>query len=160
MMKNNVNFSPVIDIHLKETSRLQFNHERKQWIDDPYISQYVYFSQDTTPEDLENSLASFNKYYEIYEGDQLVGDIKVFYENEEDIFLKRAQILMVISKRSQGIGTRALKMLLEQLKGCYNSVYCRINRNNIASLKMVKNNGFLVEDWDDEELVLVRHLDD
>ena len=103
-------------------------------------------------------LTSFYKFYEIYETDNHVGDIKIFYETEEDIFKKRAQILMVIGDRNKGIGTQALSILLEKLKNNYFSVYCNILRSNIASLKILKRNGFLIEKIEGDTLVLSRQL--
>jgi RimJ/RimL family protein N-acetyltransferase len=65
---------------------------------------------------------------------------------------------MIIGERNNGIGSTALKMLLEKIKDSYNSVYCQILRSNIASLKMLKNNGFEVESINGEELVLSKFL--
>ena len=65
---------------------------------------------------------------------------------------------MIIGERNNGIGTTALKMLLEKIKNSYNSVYCQILKSNLASLKMLKNNGFQIEGIDGEELILTKNL--
>ena len=147
-----------MDLNLKETPEIELTKPRKEWTQDPEINQYIFF-QETKPDRMDsNALLDFHRYYEVYERDKLVGDIKIFYENETDILQKRAQLLMIIGERNHGIGTNALKMLLEKIKDSYNSVYCQILRSNVASLKMLKNNGFIVEAINGDELVLSKHL--
>ena len=147
-------------LHLKETKELQTNEERDSWVSDPQIKEYVEL-RDAGSINLDednSSLTNFNRYYEIYKNDEHVGDIKVFYDSEDDIFNKRAQILMVVGERSQGIGTQALDLLIEELQDNYDSVYCIIQRTNIASLKILKRNMFNVETLDNYTLRLTRNL--
>ena len=147
-----------MDLDLKETEQIDDTYQRQKWIEDPEINKYIYF-QETQPEQKDtNALTDFQRYYEVYDRDKLVGDIKIFYETETDILQKRGQLLMIIGERNNGIGTSALKMLLEKIKNSYNSVYCQILRSNIASLKMLKNNGFYVEGIEGEELTLTKLL--
>jgi len=65
---------------------------------------------------------------------------------------------MIIGERNNGIGTTALKMLLEKIKSSYNCVYCQILRSNVASLKILKNNGFQIEGIEGDELTLTKNL--
>ena len=65
---------------------------------------------------------------------------------------------MVIGNRNNGIGTNALHMLLERVKDTYNSVYCYILKSNIASLKMLKRNGFQINKIDGDNLLLTKTL--
>lgn len=147
-----------MDLNLKEAVHINFTSQRKEWIEDPEINKYIYF-QETQPEQKDsNALTDFQRYYEVYDRDKLVGDIKIFYETEKDILQKRAQLLMIIGERNNGIGTTALKILLEKIKDSYNSVYCQILKSNLASLKMLKNNGFQVEDVEGDELILSKNL--
>ena len=147
-----------MDLGLKETEQISLTSQREEWTKDPEIKKYIYF-QEIQPEKKDsNALTDFQRYYEVYDHDKLVGDIKIFYENETDILLKRGQLLMIIGKRNNGIGTSALKMLLDKIKDSYNSVYCQIRRTNIASLKMLKNNGFQIEEIEGEELTLAKYL--
>ncbi len=147
-----------MDLNFKETDQINYTSQRKEWIEDPEINKYIYF-QETRPEQKDsNALTDFQRYYEVYDRDKLVGDIKIFYETETDILQKRGQLLMIIGERNNGIGTTALKMLLEKIKNSYNSVYCQILKSNLASLKMLKNNGFQIEGIDGEELILTKNL--
>jgi RimJ/RimL family protein N-acetyltransferase len=147
-----------MNLNLKEAVHIDFISQRKEWIEDPEINKYIYF-QETHPEQKDsNALTDFQRYYEVYDRDKLVGDIKIFYETETDILQKRAQLLMIIGERNNGIGTSALKILLEKIKNSYNSVYCQILKSNLASLKMLKNNGFQIEGIDGEELTLAKNL--
>lgn len=145
-------------LELKELKSLDLNQERLDWSDRPWITDYVELRDSSDPQDSEKSLTDFNCYFEIYQQNRHVGDIKVFYENEEDILQKKAQILMVVAERNQGIGTTALGLLLERLRGMYHSVYCIILRSNIASLKILKRHNFIIDRMDDETLRLVREL--
>jgi RimJ/RimL family protein N-acetyltransferase len=65
---------------------------------------------------------------------------------------------MVIGDRNQGIGTQALKLLIDKLKYSYNTVYCIIQRKNIASLKILKRNKFQVENLENDTIRLSRNL--
>lgn len=145
-------------LDLKETEQINYTSQRKKWTEDPDINKYIYF-QETKPEKKDsNALTDFQRFYEIYDHEKLVGDIKIFYENENDILQKRGQLLMIIGERNNGVGTTALKMLLDKIKDCYNSVYCQILRSNIASLKMLKNNGFQVEEIEGDAITLSKYL--
>lgn len=144
----------ITDVHLKETKKIIFSSERSTWIDDPQVSNYIYFSESEPDE----PLTAFKRYYEIYEDNRLVGDIKVFYDSEQDIMQQRGQILMVVGERNRGIGTAALSLLLEKMRGNYKSAYCEILRTNVASLKILKRNGFAIDRIDGQNLILSHDL--
>jgi predicted acetyltransferase len=141
-------------LELKETEEITPTPERKQWYNDPIVQDYLVFRDQSDPEDEGRTLTHFRTYYEIYHEGRHVGDIKIFYASEEDIFKKRAQILMVVGERNNGIGTNAIKLLLQKVKGIYQSVYCQVLRSNIASLKILKRNGFQVDRMDGDKLEL------
>jgi len=145
-------------LELKETEEITPTPERKQWYNDPDVQDYVVLRDQEDPDEDGQSLIPFRRYYEIYHEGRHVGDIKIFYANEEDIFKKRAQILMVVGERNNGIGTNAIKLLVQKLKGVYRSVYCQVLRSNIASLKILKRNGFQVDRLDGEKLELSLEL--
>jgi RimJ/RimL family protein N-acetyltransferase len=147
-----------MNLNIKETDHLNLTGQREEWREDPIIKNYIYF-QESNPVTMDSqALTNFQRFYEIYERDQLVGDIKIFYETEEDIMQKRGQLLMVIGNKSNGIGTRALHMLLDMVKNTYDSIYCHILRSNIASLKMLKRNGFQIEKIEGDDLLLSKSL--
>jgi RimJ/RimL family protein N-acetyltransferase len=145
-------------LDLKEASAIRVTSERKSWIKDPKISRYVVLRDKPPRNNKKSNLTNFEKYYEIYEVEKHVGDIKVFYETEEDILKERAQVLMVVGKRNHGIGTNALNLLLDKVKEKYKSLYCVIDRSNIASLKMLKRNGFEIERLERNKVRLTRAL--
>jgi RimJ/RimL family protein N-acetyltransferase len=145
-------------LHLKEKESIDINDERNSWLKDPSVREYVEIRDAGVSEDIESSLTNFNRYYEIYNNDIHVGDIKLFYETEDDIFNKRAQILMVVGERSQGIGTEALRLLIDKIHKTYSSVYSVIQRTNVASLKILKRNNFRIDSLDDYTITLVRDL--
>jgi len=79
-------------LYLKEKEEIKPNSTRESWIQDPGVKDYVELRDAANIEDSESSLTNFNRYYEIYNNDFHVGDIKLFYETEDDIFQNRAQI--------------------------------------------------------------------
>lgn len=141
-------------LELKETEQITQTPERNQWYNDPVVHDYLVFREQADPEEDEQTLTHFRRYYEIYNDGRHVGDIKIFYANEEDIFKKRAQILMVVGERNNGIGTKAINLLLQKVRGIYQSVYCQVLRSNIASLKILKRNGFQIDRMDGDKLEL------
>jgi predicted acetyltransferase len=147
-----------MQLALIEQQKIEPTSTRRKWVEDPAISAYISFDDTISLRDGANTLSGFQKYFEIYDADRHVGDIKVFYETEEDIFEKRAQLLMIVGERNKGIGKSALKILLGKLRESYNSVYCIIQRSNIASLKMLKFNGFEIENIEDQNIRLRRSL--
>jgi RimJ/RimL family protein N-acetyltransferase len=145
-------------LHLKEKEAIDINDRRNTWLKDPSVNEYVEIRDAGISDDSESSLTNFNRYYEIYNNDVHVGDIKLFYETEDDIFNKRAQILMVVGERSQGIGTEALRLLIKKIEKTYNSIYSIIQRTNVPSLKILKKNAFEIDAMDDYTITLVREL--
>ena len=65
---------------------------------------------------------------------------------------------MIVGDRNRGIGTRAIRELLYHLKTSYRSVYCTILRSNIASLKILKKNNFLIEEIEGRQLRLAYYF--
>jgi RimJ/RimL family protein N-acetyltransferase len=145
-------------INLKEAGSIQKTPERKSWVQDSQISKYLVLRDKPKTDHQKDLLTNFEKFYEVYELDKHVGDIKVFYETEEDIFKQRAQIIMVIGKRNNGIGSNALKLLLKKVKDEYQSLYCLIDRSNIASLKILKRNGFQIDRFERDKVRLSHQL--
>lgn len=141
-------------LHLKEAKSIQETAERKSWVKDPEINKYLVLRDKPNANPANDYLTNFEKYYEIYELGKHVGDIKIFYETEEDIFQKRAQIIMVIGNRNRGIGSNAMNLLLHKVKDEYKSVYCIIDRSNIPSLKILKRNGFQIERFEKDRVRL------
>jgi len=145
-------------LNLKEAEQIELTAGRQEWFEDPVLQNYIFFQESRNCNGDSDALTNFQKYYEVYERDHLVGDIKIFYETEEDVVQKRGQLLMVIGDRNKGIGTNALNLLLDRIKCSYDSVYCHILRSNIASLKILKRNGFEIEKFDGDTLRLTKSL--
>jgi len=80
------------------------------------------------PKEDEQTLTHFRRYYEIIMTVGMSG-YKIFYANEEDIFKKRAQILMVIGEENNGIGTKAINLLLQKVRGIIRVFIVRLLRS-------------------------------
>ena len=145
-----------MEVHIKKIKEFVKNKTRERWLLDPIISRFIYHHPDKKPLDFYKP--SFIHNFEIYLGKKLIGDIKVFGD-DNDFRKKVAQILIVLGEnRGEGFGTKALNLLLEKLKNMFNAVYCNVNRYNIASLKMLRKNGFFIKDLKGNEFVLYKTL--
>ena len=149
--------SAGMEVRIKEIKEFVANKTRSKWLNDPLIRKFLgYKPSFSISEFFEKPAFSFN--YEIYIGKKLIGDIKVF-GNHSDLKKKMAQILLVLGEsRGKGIGTTALAMLLGQLKKMFDTVYCNVNRYNIASIKMLKKNGFLIRDIKGSDVIFYKRL--
>jgi RimJ/RimL family protein N-acetyltransferase len=146
-----------MNIQLKETVEFTSNKSRNKWMADPHIGKYLDFSGDSQ-ENSQLEKALFVTNYEIYNGKKLVGDIKVFGYKEDQI-KRMAQFLIVLGEqRNKGIGTIAIALLLEKLRKKYISVYCYVNRYNLASIRMLQKNGFLIKNLKSNEVILYKTL--
>jgi RimJ/RimL family protein N-acetyltransferase len=144
-----------VKLEVKPVTGIKDTDQRKRWQADPRISRY--FQSGTSPV-TEDSREQNTEYYEIYLDDALVGDIKLFME-EEDIAHNRIQLMILIGEpKIRGIGTEAIKKVLLFLQGRYASVYCVVNRYNIASIKMLQKNNFRIEDFRGSDVVLLHTL--
>jgi len=147
-----------MEIVLKPADHIELTPTRESWLADPEVNEYVYIRDKHHREYDTNSLTNFDRFYEIFEKEKHVGDIKVFYETEADIFEKRAQLLIVVGERNRDIGTNAVNLLIHKIGNDYESFYCKILRSNIASLKILKKNGFILDNIDGDILTFSRPL--
>jgi RimJ/RimL family protein N-acetyltransferase len=145
-----------MEVHLKHIQEFVKNKTREKWSLDPFIKRFVHSNPDKDSADTWKPAFIHN--FEIYWGKKLIGDIKVF-GNEGDIKKKVAQILIVLGEnRGEGIGTKAINLLLEKLQNMFSAVYCNVNRYNIASLKMLRKNGFFIKDLKGNDFILYKPL--
>ncbi len=147
-----------MDVYIKSTKKGIMDKQRIQWSRDPAVKRFVTLTPNT-PTDTVSPASGFVRYYEIYQKKKRVGDIRIF-GNREDIKKNVAQLLIVLGeKRGCGIGTRAVSLVLEQIKGAYKAVYCRVNRYNIASIRMLRRNGFVFRNLVGNEFILEHPFD-
>jgi len=145
----------AMDIHLKEVEKIVRNDKRKKWQADPRIKTYFKAGSSESAEQLNEQNV---RYFEIYYRKSLVGDIKVFMTTEDQDH-NRAQVMILVGEPiAPGIGTRAIELLAQQLKNSYHSIYCLVNRYNIASIKILKKNLFKIKDFLGTDVLLVRKL--
>jgi len=145
-----------MEVHLKQIQEFVKNKTREKWSLDPIVKKFIHNDNDKNVTD--SWKPAFIHNFEIYLGKKLIGDIKVF-GNSKDTKKKVAQILIVLGdNRGEGVGTKALHILLGKLKNMFTAVYCNVNRYNIASLKMLRKNGFFIKDLKGNEFVLYKTL--
>ncbi len=146
-----------MEVCLKQIQEFVKNKTREKWLSDPLIKKFLSFSSKLPSTHLFEKPA-FVQNFEVYLDKKLIGDIKVF-GNKKDIKKRVAQVLMVLGEsRGKGVGTKALEVLLETLRGMYDAVYCKVNRYNIASIKMLRKNGFRIKKFIGNEVVLYKKL--
>lgn len=146
-----------MDVRLKEIKEFAKNKTREKWLNDPLVRRFLNIKEDFKTNTLIEKPA-FTINYEIYLGKKLIGDIKVF-GNNIDLKKRMAQILVVLGEaRGKGIGSRVMAELLEKLKNIYKTVYCNVNRYNVASIKMLQKNGFLIKDIRGSDVIFYKRL--
>lgn len=146
-----------MNVRLKQIQEFVRNKTREKWLVDPLIKNFLSFGSNPPSKTLFEKPA-FVQNFEIYLDKKLIGDIKVF-GNSKDIKKRVAQVLIVLGEsRGMGVGTKALELLLETLKEMYGAVYCNVNRYNIASIKMLRKNGFRIKRFIGNEVVLHKSL--
>lgn len=145
-----------MEVRLKRIKQFVKNTTREKWLLDPIVKKFLHYNDEN--EQSSSWKPAFIHNFEIYTGRKLIGDIKVFGTNN-DLKKKVAQILIVIGEnRGEGVGTKAINLLLGKLKNMFNVVYCTVNRYNIASLKMLRKNGFFIKDLKGNEFILYKPL--
>ncbi len=146
-----------MEVYLKQIQEFVKNNTREKWLNDPIIKKFLSFGSNFPSKALFEKPA-FVQNFEVYLDKKLIGDIKVFGD-KADIKKHIAQLLIVLGEsRGKGVGTKALELLLEKLRGVYDAVYCNVNRYNIASIKMLRKNGFRIKRFIGNEVVLYRRL--
>jgi len=146
-----------MDVRIEQIQEFVKNKTREKWLSDPLIKKFLSFGSNFPAKPIFEKPA-FVQNFEIYLDTKLIGDIKVF-GNKKDIKKHVAQVLMVLGEsRGKGIGTQALEILLEKLRGMYDAVYCNVNRYNIASIKMLRKNGFRIKKLIGNEVILYKRL--
>ena len=146
-----------MNVHIKQIQDFVKNQTREKWLADPLVKKFLSFSSNFPSNTLFEKPA-FVQNFEIYLDKKLIGDIKVFGD-KKDIKKCVAQVLLILGEsRGKGIGTKAIELLLEKLRGMYDAVYCNVNRYNIASIKMLRKNGFRIKRFVGNEVVLYKRL--
>jgi len=144
-----------MDVYVKATDDNRLDTQRMRWSLDPAVRRFVALqTEDDTPTDRP----VFIRYFEIYQKKRRVGDIRIFGDKNDE---KRnmAQLLIVLGeKRGLGIGTRAVSLVLDQLRDVYRGIYCRVNRYNLASIRMLRRNGFVFRNLVGNEFILERRF--
>ena len=106
-----------MEVRLKQIQEFVKNKTREKWLLDPIIRKFVDTDSDKKAPD--SWKPAFIQNFEIYLGKKLIGDIKVF-GNDKDTKKRVAQFLMVLGdNRGEGVGSKALSLLLEKLKKCF-----------------------------------------
>jgi len=139
-------------ISIKKTDVLVADERREAWSRDPLIRRFLNFGREsaepcfTRPE--------FIHHFEIYLKNRLVGDVKVFGDRK-DSKKNIAQLIVVLGEsRGMGVGSRAVGMVVERFQGIYKAIYCRVNRYNLNSIRMLRRNGFVFKNLVGNEFIL------
>ena len=84
-------------------------------------------------------------YYYLWDGDRLVGEFRIRHRLTEALRVGAGHIGYSIRKdmRGHGYGTAGLKLTLGIARGIVpeDEIYLRVNKDNIASQKVMLNNG-------------------
>lgn len=147
-------------IRVQETDIYEINEARYRWLNDSDIDRYIGFSDEVKLNDSQKIDKENERHFEIFDDDELVGDIRFIYNSDDDKQMRRAEFIIIIGKRNAGIGSKSFPVIMNAVKSIFNSIYCYIHKSNFRSVKLMKKNGFYVEDIKGSELLLVKDLDD
>ena len=97
-------------------------------------------------------------YYYLWDGDNLVGEFRIRHRLTEALRNGAGHIGYSISKeyRGKGYGTEGLKLTIQKAKEIIpeNEIYLRVNKDNIASQKVMRNNGAYLAGEDEEHFFM------
>lgn len=97
-------------------------------------------------------------YYYLWDGDRLVGEFRIRHHLTEALKNGAGHIVYSILKdaRGKGYGTAGLKLTLEKAKEIVpeEEIYLRVNKDNIASQKVMLKNGAYFTGEDGEHFFL------
>ncbi len=97
-------------------------------------------------------------YYYLWDEDKLVGEFRIRHHLTEALREGAGHIGYSISKeyRGKGYGTEGLRLTLLKAKEIVpeDEIYLRVNKDNIASQKVMLNNGAYKAGEDDEHLFM------
>jgi len=97
-------------------------------------------------------------YYYLWDGDRLVGEFRIRHYLTEALRNGAGHIGYSIRKdmRGKGYGTAGLKLTLEIARGIVpeNEIYLRVNKDNIASQKVMLKNGARITGEDESHFFM------
>ncbi len=141
-----------MDITIKKTEEAPVDERRRVWSRDPLIRRFLSWGHQEEGKD--SSRPEFIHHFEVYLKNRLVGDVRVFGDRG-DMKKNMAQLIVVLGEsRGMGVGSRAVGLVLERFRGIYKAIYCRVNRYNIASIRMLRQNGFIFNNLVGNEFIL------
>lgn len=147
-------------IQVKEIQNFEINEARYRWLTDDDIDRYIGFGTDIEIGKIYKIDNEKERHFEIYADDELIGDIRFIYSNDQDKAQHRAEFIIIIGKRNKGMGSLVFPSIIKAVKPFYKSIYCYVHKSNIRSVKLMKKNGFYVDEIRGSELLLVLDLDD
>jgi RimJ/RimL family protein N-acetyltransferase len=147
-------------IEIKEVKEFKVTKDRVRWYSDEDIERYIGFSDKMKFGEIHPLDPEKERHFEIFFDGDHVGDVRMIVQNENDQKLKRAELIIIVGRRNAGIGSKSFPFLVKKLKNYYDSIYCYIHKSNFRSVKLMKKNGFYVEEMKENELLLVLDFDE
>ena len=142
-------------ISINEVDNFLINNDRFRWYTSDDISRFIGFS-DTFKEGESFSVNTpLERLLEIRLNGEHVGDVRLISKSEDELLGKTAEFFIIFGKRNAGVGSIVLPKVMEYLSHLYVSLYCTVHTSNLRSLKLLKKNGFYVEELKTPELLLV-----
>lgn len=143
-----------MNIDVREVSEFVITEDRYRWFRDEDIDRYIGFSEDFKIGDVQTLNPAMEHHFEVYLDDRHVGDFRCQFNSDEDKKLQRAEFFIIVGVRNAGVGSQVFPALIEASKKYYKQLYCTVHKSNFRSVKLMKKNGFYVDDMDNAELLL------
>jgi RimJ/RimL family protein N-acetyltransferase len=147
-------------IEVRETKQFYINEARFRWLTDDDIDQYIGFGTNIELGKTYDLDSEKERHFELYEDEELIGDVRFIYSDVDDKAQRKAEFIIIIGKRNKGLGSIVFPYIIETVKELYDSIYCYVHKSNIRSVKLMKKNGFYVDEIKGSELLLVLDLRD
>jgi RimJ/RimL family protein N-acetyltransferase len=147
------------EITVNEVFTFDVTEDRFRWYSTDDIDRYIGFSEHLKIGESHPLNAEKERHFECYFENEHVADFRCIQNNDEDKQNKRAEFIIIVGKRNMGVGSKSLPKLIEAVKTYYDSIYCYIHKSNIRSMKLMKKNGFYVDEIKGSEILLVLDLD-
>jgi predicted acetyltransferase len=97
-------------------------------------------------------------YFFLWDDDEIVGQFRFRHYLSDSLINGSGHIGYFIAKqfRGKGYGTAGLKLLLDKVKSniVEDEYYLRVEKNNLPSMKVIKNNNGYIHHQDDEYVFL------
>lgn len=148
-----------MSVEIKEIKEFEITETRFRWLNDDDIERYIGFSDGIHIGDVQKIDSKNERHFEIYNNNEHVGDIRFKYNSESDRKNKSAEFFIIIGVRNAGMGSRVFPKAISAASNYFKQIYCFVHKSNIRSAKLMKKNGFYVDELTKNDILFKLDLE-